>query len=57
MVMKNFFTPSDFAKLLRVSNSTIRKILKKKEIKYIQLDRKILIEEDEINKFLNQKRK
>ncbi|MHB8232067.1 MAG: helix-turn-helix domain-containing protein [bacterium] len=55
--MKKFFTPTEVAELLGVSIPTIRKILKKKEIRYIQLARKILIEPEEITKFINTKRK
>lgn len=54
---KKFYSTKEVSELLGISIQTIRKILTKKEISYIQLKRKILIEQHEIEKFIEKKRK
>ena len=52
MAKDELFTKKDVLELLKISTATLDRIMKKKEIPYIKLERKVLFRKSDIDKFL-----
>ena len=52
MAKDELLTKKDVLELLKISTATLDRIMKKKEIPYIKLERKVLFRKSDIDKFL-----
>ena len=53
---REFYTKPELMELLRISKGTLDKIMRKREIPYIKLERKVLFKKADIDAWLETKR-